>query len=57
MLVIEAGAHRMRIVELVRGIGLPADGRVALERILSDAVVQEIADPIGREMQARVAGG
>ena len=57
MLVVEAGPHGMRIAQLVRPIRLPTDGRVVLERILSDAVVQEISHPIGREVQARVARG
>ena len=57
MLIIETGAHSVRIAELVGGIRLPPDGRVILERILSDAVVKQIPDPIRREMQARVAGG
>ena len=57
MLIVETGAHRMRIAELVRGIRLPPDGGVILERILSDAVVEQIADQIRREMQTGIAGG
>jgi hypothetical protein len=47
----------MRIVDRVRGIRLPPDRRIVLKCILSDAVEQQIPNPIRREMQARVARG
>ena len=50
-----AATDRVSRVELVGGVGLQCDGRVALVRILRDAVVQEVTERVGRERQARVA--
>ena len=57
MLQIKAGAQRMRIGEFIGTVGLPGQSRIAFEGVLSDAVVEQIPDPVRFEIKAGIAGG
>ena len=57
MLPIQSEAHGVRIPGFVGRIRLRCDGSVILERILSDAVVEQISDRVRLEMQTGIADG
>ena len=50
------GAQRVGIAELVGAVALQPVGHVALVGLLRDAVEEQIAERVRREIQARVAG-
>ena len=52
----EAGAHRMGVVEAVGAVALDAVDEGAAIDVRRDAVEDQVADRVGHEMDAAVAG-